>query len=453
MVYMASDNKSDKNNALVKGYLLMFVLLPIINQYMIGSMKVVQIYTYIGVMLWLLMGKDRKIDFKIVSYIIYAIIISCIGFSVVGSGQIVQLALRLAGFVFLILNFYIVFPYFCDREFILKWYSRIVGLVSLTLIIQYFIYKLSGFPFMLLLPNVTLNYNGGLNSTVFMNFAIGRIFRGYYYRPCSVFIEPVYQALYCLPFIVIKLFSSEKVTSKNILFALIVTVSMVLTTSSMAIAACTIVWIFFIMKIMSLRNANSIKSFLLILPIIALGVYFIATSEGVLTSVAIKADNIQNIDHSSSLTWRLFRGIECYKGIGGFQKIFGCGYGDVANYLNYIQLKTIYDTDLTLIDYMSGIFYMFCSIGIVGSTLMFSMIYPYLKSWKDNHEMKMLVICMLMACFSAAIFDTDKFFLFLGLIICSSTRRLGKNPIYGDIILAFNKKGLNPVYRNANMTE
>lgn len=444
MLNITSVRKTDNPNILIKGYLLMFVLLPILNQYMIGSVKVIQIYTFIGVIIWLLIGKEHKVDFKITSYIIYAIIISCIGFSVVDTGKIIQLALRLTGFIFLILNFYVVFANFCNRDFVVKWYSRIVELVTVTLLIQYLIYKFSGFPFMLLLPNVPLNYNGGLNSSAFMSFTIGRIFTGYYYRPCSIFIEPAFHAMYCIPYVVIQLFSSERVTSKNILFALIVSVSMILTTSSMAIAACTVVWIFFIMKIMSLRNANSIKSFLFILPIIALGVYFIATSEGVLTSVAIKVDNIQNIDHSSSLTWRLFRGVECYKGIGVFQKIFGCGYGDVANYLNHIQLKTIYDTNLTLIDYMSGAFYMLCSIGVVGAMFMFSMMLPYLKLCKKNYEMRMLVICLIMVYFSSAIFDTDKFFLFLGLMICSSTSNFEK-PIYGNFRLVFENSNTTPI--------
>lgn len=444
MVDVTSVHKMNNLNILIKGYLLMFVLLPILNQYMIGGVKVMQIYTFIGVIIWLLLGKDHKVDFKIMSYIIYAIIISCIGFSVVGSGNVVQLALRLAGFVFLILNFYVVFPNFCNRDLVVKWYFRIVELVSLILLIQYLIYKFSGYPFMLLIPNVSLNYNGGLNSTVFMSSTIERVFTGYYYRPCSIFIEPAFQVVYCIPYVVMQLFSSEKVSSKNILFSLIVTVSMVLTTSSIAIAVSAIVWILFVMKIMSQKNTSSFKSFLFVLPIIVLGVYFMAASEGVLASVAIKTDSVQNIEQSSSLTWRLLRGVECYKGIGLFQKIFGCGYGDVASYLNHIQLKTIYDTNLTLIDYMSGAFYMLCSIGVVGALLVFSMLWPYLKLCKKNYEMRMLVVCLIMVYFSAAIFDADKFFLFLGLMICSSTRCLEKS-IYGHFMFAYNKGNSTPI--------
>lgn len=403
-----------------KFYLLLFVLLPIINQYMIGSLTALQVYSLLSVVLWLVFDKNHKVSVRILFYILYVIVISIIGFLIVYQGNVGRLVLRLASFSCLILNFYVVFPHYSLKDFIIKWYTRFVEIITIILFVQYIIYLFSGRSFMLLLPHVTLNYNNGVNSSEYMSYVIGRISTGYYYRPCSIFIEPVFHSLYCIPYVVIRLFSTSNLKYKNIVSALFVTLAMVLTTSSMAIFVCFVIWLMFVVRISSMNNWGAVKSLLLVLPIVIIGIVLVLSSSGVLTSFSIKMNSIQNITESSSFTWRVLRGWECYKGIGPFQKIFGCGYGDVANYLNYIKLRTIYDDNLTLIDYMSGAFYMLCSIGVIGTSLMFSIIFPYLKKIRTDSTIRMLLICLLLAFFSSAIFDSDKFFLYLGLIVCCS---------------------------------
>ena len=405
----------------VKIYLSLFVMLPIINQYRFGALTFIQLYTVAGFVIWFVYDKNKSIKSKILVYFLYVFAISVIGLLFIGNGDISQLVLRLSSFGFLIINFYIVFPKLCDADYVIRVYSFIVILVTFIFFIQYFIFIIFGKPLMLLIPGTTLNYSA-TNSNELMNYTLDRINTGYYYRPCSIFIEPGYQAMYCIPFVGIKLFSNDQINRFDIFQALLVSVSMILTTSSMAIFSCFIIWVVFIIRLFTHTNTRMLRSFLFTIPLLFIGLYFVLHSSGVLISIQIKTRSVQNISESSSFTWRVLRGFECFKGIGFFQQLFGCGYGDVSNYLHSINLKTIYDTNLTMIDYMSGFFYMLCSIGIIGAVILTSLIFPYINKAKKNPKVRILTICLLIIMLTAAVFDTDKFFLYLGLIICISIK-------------------------------
>lgn len=421
-------------NGIKKIYLVLFVLLPIINQYQFGSLSFIQIYSMMGVVLWLLFSKKIRLLICPIIYIIYAIMISIIGFLNVNEGSMLQLILRLSAFVVITLNFYIVFPILCDSKFVLETYTIVIYFVTILFYIQYVFYILLGRSFMLIIPNIPLNYNDGINSSEFMAYTLGRLKTGYYYRPASVFIEPGFQAMYCIPWLSIRLFSMKENQTKNVIICLIVTASMILSTSSMAIFSCLIIWGLYFYRIFRKLNKQMLKALLIALPLAIISSIYLLHSSGVLTSISIKLKSFQNIDEGSSLTWRVLRGWECYKGIGLFQKIFGCGYGDVANYLRSIGLQTIYDSNLTLIDYMSGGFYMLCSVGLIGSLLLGGMVGRYLRIGWKNMQMRVLFICLLVVMFSAAIFDTDKYFLFLGLIICLSLQGRNDHHFETDLV-------------------
>lgn len=410
----------DKIPILKKIYMVLFVVLPIINQYQFFSLTFLQIYTLFGVCVWILNNRKLIIDRGVMAYIFYVIIISLVGYTIAGDSSVTRIILRMVSFVLLTVNFYVIFPKMADFSYIYKIYSIIIFLIVITLFAQYILYLVGNRPTMLLMPGMTLNYNGGVNSSEFMSYTLGRINTGYYYRPCSIFIEPGFQSMFCAPWLALKLFYGKEKKWKEILVALIVTITMILTTSSMGILCALVIWMLFVVNTFSPGDRRNIKTVLLILPfLIVAGIYLYGVS-GVSTSIAIKMKSLQNINGSSSLTWRLLRGVECFKQIGLFQQIFGCGYGDLTSYFNLIHLTTKYDINLTLIDYMNGISYLFCSIGIVGSILLFNIVVKYFPRYKTKIETKILFVCLLIIMFSAAVFDTDKYFLYIGLIMCTA---------------------------------
>lgn len=101
-----------------------------------------------------------------------------------------------------------------------------------------------------MIPNMTLNYNNGINSSDFMSSTLGRIFTGYYYRPCSVFVEPAYQVVFVLPWMALKMFNKESKSMSRFdyFMLLIVTSSLLLTTSTTALIICLVLWWIFIAR-------------------------------------------------------------------------------------------------------------------------------------------------------------------------------------------------------------
>lgn len=404
-------------------YMVLFVLMPIINQYKIGLLTFLQIYTLFGLVVWFLNAKKMIISKNVIIYIIYILVITLIGYLIAGTYSVSSVVLRMISFTLLTINFYTVFPKVANFTFIYKVYTAVIYIVVISLFFQYFLYAVGNQPTMLLIPGTTLNYNSGVNSSEFMNYTINRISTGYYYRPCSIFIEPGFQSMFCAPWLALKLFYDTGKKGKDIFIALVVTVSMILTTSSMGILIAIILWMIYVAKTFSQGNKRRIQTVFLMLPFLIIAVFYLYGETNVSTSIAIKMQSTQNLNNSSSLTWRLLRGFECFKQIGIFQKFFGCGYGDLTSYFDFIHLSTKYDANLVLIDYMNGISYMFCSIGIVGALQLLSIIISFFSKNKMKMETKMLLICLAIIMLTASVFDSDKYFLYIGLAICTTLNR------------------------------
>lgn len=402
---------------ITKIYLSLFVLLPILNQYSLGPLTFIQIYTIFGVVIWFAQSEKHAISKEMCIYALYVVLISILALFFNKEDSFLGLLLRLSNFLLSLINFYIVFRNLSNFEFIYRFYTKIVTIITALFLAQYILYVFFNTPTMLLIPGTTLNYNDGLSSTEFMMETIGRIAEGYYYRPCSVFIEPVYYSIYVIPWLVIKVFKYGIDSPKALISSMIVTASMMLTTSSMGIIASIIIWgIYLVLPFILKEKKLSIYS-LLFFPAIILAAFWLFNQAGIRTSIFIKLNSITNFSSASSFSWRVLRGFECFKNMGLYQQIFGAGYGSLSTYFSQIHLVTRYDGHLSRIDYMNGISYMMCSIGVVGSMLYFMLLGRTFKSVKKSTVFVVMFIMLILITITSEAYDNWMYYLFLDILI------------------------------------
>jgi len=396
------------------------VLVPIVNQYKVFPLTFLQIYALVGVIFGLIYTRTLTFRTKLLMYIVYTVIVSSVGLFWIKNYDTARFFFRIIGFVIVTTYFYVFAPRFINLSYLKSIYSKAVIFITIAFFVQFILYKIFNLPTMLIIPNTILNYNDDINSNAFIISTLGRINTGYYYRPSSFFIEPVYQCMYSLPWLSLKLFSDDINTEKNLVFPLIVSVAMILTTSTMGMLGSIILWAIFIVRLGVNGSKKMRKAIFLTSPILIIATIGLIKQPDILISVSIKVKELRNLDEASSLTWRLLRGFESYKKMGIFQQIFGCGYGNITDYFKAINLITKYDANLEVISYMSGIYTMLCSIGLLGVCIYFSYFFSFIFQKKICFETKMLFICWVMMMGSAAVFDTDRYFLCTVLILCTS---------------------------------
>ena len=300
----------------------------------------------------------------------------------------------------------------------MKLYTYVVYIVSIMLLIQYVLYLVLDQGTMFLIPNMTLNYNNGINSSDFMSMTLGRISTGYYYRPCSVFVEPAYQVVYVLPWMALKMFNKESKSMSRFdyIMLLIVTSSLLLTTSTMGLIICLFLWCIFIVK--AFRTGGKMRKRLCkLIPLIVIAVVWLTQQSGLITSITIKINSLSNIHEYSSLTLRLLRGFECYRQQNLFVQLFGCGYGNITQYFTNLQINTIYDGNITDIAYMNGLFTMLCSIGLFGSIILIMYLIKIVR--RGNGVVAILFICWCLIMIGSSSFDGDTYLLLIAFMtIC-----------------------------------
>lgn len=407
--------KISKTNKIL---IILLVLLPIINQYAIGPFTFLELFSFVVFVREVIVRKELEIKGLFGIYIGYVVLITIAALfytSTIQDVGISTIALRLVKFVIVMITFYCIIPNKINLEYLMKIYTYVVYTVSIVLFLQYLLYLVTGQGTMFLIPNMTLNYNNGINSSDFMSSTLGRIFTGYYYRPCSVFVEPAYQVVFVLPWMALKMFNKESKSMSRVdyFMLLIVTSSLLLTTSTTALIICLVLWWIFIAR--ALRTGGKMaKRIWSLVPLIIIAVVWLAQQSGLITSIVIKMNSLSNIRQYSSLTLRLLRGIECYRQENLFVQLFGCGYGNITQYFSNIQMHTMYDGSITDIAYMSGFFTMLCSVGLFGSAILIVYLIKIVRRGKG--VVTILFICWFLMMISSSCFDGDTYLLLIALM-------------------------------------
>lgn len=406
--------KSDSGNVSKKVYTILLVLMPILNQYMFGPLTYIEFFSLASpLFIWFSRDQIRlsNNNYWFVYYALYACIITYLNSIFIDSTTAVNINLRMVKFLLTTLNFFFIAPLLFDFKYGFKIYSYVILVVCAILYFQYGFHILFHRQVNFLIPGLPLNYENGLNSSHLIETVLGGVERGYFFRPTSVFIEPAFYSMYCLPWLAIAIYKK-----RTQLLAIVVTLSAFLSTSTIGFVVPTVLWFYyFALNIDFSRNKLRMGFVLLVASFLV--VNYIDVSDA-LTSLLVKQNELNSLTQTNSLTLRVLRGWECFKQLDYLHIFWGCGYGNVSAYFFENGIRTIYDYTNSKLDYMSGGFLMLCSLGIIGSVLNCCAIFALIKKFSVKLIPLLSVLFLLMSC--AAVWNTDKYYLCLVLLFTFS---------------------------------
>lgn len=404
--------------------ILLLILMPIINQYQLLSLTCWEMFSIILVLYGIIVIRKGKIDIYIdetyvwfCAYISFVYVCSIIFYSEL---QIGTAMLRLIKFFIIsIVVISVAYYYVFDIGLIKKYYRYVLLMVSVLLVTQWVFYYTLGRQIYPIIPNLTLNYNDGTNSTQYINSTISQILGGYYFRPSSVFIEPAHYALFALPGIILELFE-EKLSRGNLIVAAFFSVCAILTTSSMAFVGCAVCWFLFIIKRKDLWKTKfgwMISMVVIAIPVVS---YYLLHNSAVLTTIGIKLAGLSHLSESSSISLRLVRGLQFYRNMGVFQQIWGVGYGNLTAYYIKSGMNILGYGRIGQVSYMNGFSTILCSFGIVGLLMFFMFLYRMYK--KSVLIGRMMIIVFGIAMIGCDMFDSVIYYLYLIMIVVLSQK-------------------------------
>lgn len=409
------------------------VLLPILDQYKLGPTTFFDVFVFITAFFSLLSNERKlRVNKNEIPYLIYIITTTLLfsftytalsfssGLLKVGRLILVLLAMYIYGFR----NF--------DFKFGFDLYTIVVYIITVLIFVQYLLYLTTGRVTSFLIPNIPLHYGDGSDSANL----IDHMRTSSYFRPCTVFIEPAFQAAYLIFWIPLSLM--QKITNpslKNLSINIIVTAMICLSASVTGIVCCVIVWIGYLLICGKYLTLN-LKYFAVIIFVIVLGLFFVnrlLSIGSIQSQIAAKIASLNNLDKGSSLTLRVFRGLYCFRAISVFRKVFGCGNNCFYYYYYQAGISTIYDYRVgNNITYMSGWFTLLCNSGIIGSIAYLYFLLP--KIIRKNNVAGIFTFVVFSAMmFGTSMFETPVFFLSLYMIVTNTN-------VLGDLLSANLKK-------------
>lgn len=405
----------NNNNCYSKIFTVGLIILPIINQYLFFYLTFLELFALVGVILALILKINIKLN-KYLVFLIYGFFSSLlVTFVLIILEKNFRLIteiyiLRMTKYLVLAFGIVIASGKLFDIRIARKSYTIIVLLVSIVLVFQYLLHLMFGLNTYLLIPNVTLNYNDNMNSTLLILKNLTSIQSGFYYRPSSIFIEPAHFSIFVLPWLAMEL-AIPRAKFRNISL-IFVSVSIVVTTSTLGLVVCSVLWVvFFFRKIFSLKNMRiNMKYIILLLIFIFVLISIVLSDENIQNTINIKIKSINNIQDSSSLTLRLLRGLYYFKEIGWINKVFGVGYGNLTAYYDATHMFLPYDYNLQNVTYMNGLMTILNSFGILG-------LFFYIRWWfyslkfSQNIQIENLCIVVFLLLLGSDIFFSASFWL------------------------------------------
>lgn len=385
--------------------------MPILDQYMFGPLTYVDLFSVMGIAILCWNGRKMQISSRhcwIVAYILYTCFITFVTSSMIDSTSVGNICLRMIKFVLISLNLFFIAPQLFEFEFAFKFYTKVIIVVSSIFFLQYILYFAFHQYVVFLLPGLPLNYDGGMVSSDYIEHSIDKVAGGYFFRPRSVFIEPAFYSTYCLPWLSIAIYKK-----KQHLMAMIVTLSVILSTSTTGIIVSALLWVYYFILNVDF-SCNKVKTGLFLI-VAALLVMTFSDTSNITDSLLMKQKELNNLSQTGSLTLRLFRGWECFKSIDFLHELLGCGYGNLNAYFSEQGIKTMYDYFNIKLDYMNGLFLMLCSIGIVGAVLNCCAIFSVIKNFSINLFPLLSVLFLLMS--AASVWNAGPYYLCLILLL------------------------------------
>ena len=350
-------------------YTFLLIIFPLINSYDLIGVSPVLLFSVLEMILVMLWRQNRtiiRLDRRIVIYLAYMLLSATIGILHSEQNSLYTLGIKIFLYVITFFVFYVFSWQIIDFEYAIKLYVRISVILSVLVIIQ-FVFSLLGRGFSLVPPGLPLAGENVVSSDTIRSAQMTNN------RYSTFFLEPAHQCEYILPCLAVLLFrDSYKKKGKNLLRAMLITIGLFCTTSSIGIFASIILWIYFSVVLIRRRDASWMIYLLIIVPLFLLIFSFFMRFEYIRTNIVARLAvlDIRNTTRTEGFR-RIRYGWLCFGELGVMQKIFGAGYKNFGYYLaeSGIGYKMMGTNDLQLISYTNGLAGMFIGLGLIGTFL------------------------------------------------------------------------------------
>lgn len=220
----------------------------------------------------------------------------------------------------------------------------------------------------------------------------------YGFRPSSFFKEPSFYSFYFAPLIIILLFGSKhfrtikKMTPNiRIIFSIIFSISILLTTSNLGVVYLVVIWFTFILAD---RDSVRLKFIYRIIVVFALLVVLVWIINSPLFEFLI--DRFMS---GGSVGKRLYRGFIIFDKLDWLSKIVGVGINNIALYVVEYGIYTIYDENK--LSYAVTITNRLITSGVIGFSSLVYFVYYQIIDNKLFIQRLMIIIMIINFFFSA----------------------------------------------------
>lgn len=286
-----------------------------------------------------------------------------------------------------------------DKDFGISAYIKITCFHSLLITCQLIAFLGAGLRTSFLIP--FLNAEAGYNN--------GSIMGAREFRPTGLLYEPAQTAHYCIPSLVISLFSNLDEdgyrNKKSFLCAIIVSLGLISSRSGTAIMLMAFVWgTFCVVYFWKTRSTKSIM-FIILIVIVGIGL----TMNPVVATSIERGTNV----NSASGSTRVIRSFLNWVKFPVFYKIFGIGYSNYGAYVRYAGFQTIYDF-VQDVGYSNAGGEILGGVGIIGALLYLRIYYRLIK--KPNLAGKCITILLFVSLFYSGIVKGVYFPMYITLV-------------------------------------
>lgn len=355
--------------SIVKIYTCLLIIFPLINSYdLIGISPTLLfgVMEMVLVLIWIHNKATIRLDRRIMIYLVYMLLSAAIGILHSEQNSLYTISIKLFLYLITFFVFYVFSWQIIDFKFAIKLYVSISVILSVLVMIQ-FVFSLLGKGFSMVPPGLPLaGENAGVSDTI-------RSIQVTNNRYSSIFLEPSHQCEYILPCLAVLLFrDSYKKKRNDLLVAIMITIGLFCTTSSIGIFASIILWGYFGVLLMRRREASWSVYLLMLVPLFLFIFLFFMRFDNIRTNLVAR---LAVLDIRNSTRTEGFRRIRygwlCFGELSGIQKLFGAGYRNFGYYLaeNGIGYKLIGTNDLQWISYTNGLSGMLIGLGGLGTFL------------------------------------------------------------------------------------
>lgn len=339
------------------------------------------------------------------------------------ANDVIKLCLRLV-FYYIILIFPV--KIYFQYELGVKIYFKLIIFCSVILILQVIFYYAFSFIIPSTIPFLPL-YNNVSYGLIDFEKVYSQLF-----RPQSIFLEPGVFAQFLLPGLILSLFKfNQKRDFISIKRGIFISLVLILTLSSQAIALTIFIWLLYIIK--TLKKSGFKKIFKIV--IFSIFIFTIFISLIVSVEPLRKATIGRYIEKTTynSTDVRVYRGFQVYSELDPVHKLIGVGFGNVTSYVKSNNITT--KSDLYAVDnngnklfnyeYMNSIAYILVTGGLV--TFLFFSYFMFDIFKKSKGFSKIALIVMFIMCIYGGILISSTWILFFTFIFSEINSRESKS--------------------------